>query len=108
MKNIEFKAVKKEGRKASHVNFIVRKKKTIGANQQSETGSNQEQNKITAKMVYLTIIQSEELSLRFKESGETTDELVERIKIDFKNNEGNRWIEKLAEFNIDFTIEQKV
>lgn len=59
-------------------------------------------------MVYLTIIQSEELSLRFKESGETTDELVERIKIDFKNNEGNRWIEKLAEFNIDFTIEQKV
>lgn len=105
---IEFKAVKKEGRKASHVNFIVRKKKTIGANQQSETSSNQEQNKITAKMVYLTIIQSEELSLRFKESGETTDELVERIKIDFKNNEGNRWIEKLAEFNIDFTIEQKV
>ena len=55
---IEFKAVKKEGRKASHVNFIVRKKKTIGVNQQSETGSNQEQNKITAKMVYLTIIQS--------------------------------------------------
>ncbi len=51
-------------------------------------------------MVYLTIIQSEELSLRFKESGETTDQLVERIKIDFKNNEGNRWIEKLAEFNI--------
>ena len=58
-------------------------------------------------MVYLTIIQSEELSLRFKESGETTDELVERIKIDFKNNEGNRWIEKLAEFNVDLTIEQK-
>ena len=58
-------------------------------------------------MVYLTIIQSEELSLRFKESGETTDELVERIITDFKNNEGNRWIEKLAEFNVDLTIEQK-
>lgn len=31
-------------------------------------------------MVYLTIIQSEELSLRLKQSNETTDELVERVK----------------------------
>lgn len=92
----------KEGRKASHVNFIVRKKKTIKTEQQDEIGNNQIRSKVTAKMVYLTIIQSEELSLRLKQSNETTDELVERVKNDFKNNEGSRWIEKLAEFNVRF------
>ncbi|MDI9693542.1 replication initiation protein, partial [Acinetobacter baumannii] len=99
---VEFKALKKEGRKASHVNFIVRKKKTIKTEQQDEIGNNQIRSKVTAKMVYLTIIQSEELSLRLKQSNETTDELVERVKNDFKNNEGSRWIEKLAEFNVRF------
>ena len=99
---VEFKALKKEGRKASHVNFIVRKKKTIKTEQQDEIGNNQIRSKVTAKMVYLTIIKSEELSLRLKQSNETTDELVERVKNDFKNNEGSRWIEKLAEFNVRF------
>lgn len=103
--DVEFTAVKKEGRKASHVNFLVRKKNAIKTEQQNRTIESKEESKITAKMVYLTIIQSEELSLRFKQSGETTDEFVERVKADFRKNDGNKWVEKLIEFNVHFGTE---
>lgn len=97
---VQFKAVKKEGRKASHVNFIVKKKMTINPDQHNEAKNLREEIKVTAKMVYLTIIKNEELSSRFKESGETTDEFVERVKLDFKMGNGNRWTEKLSEYSI--------
>lgn len=37
---------------------------------------------------------------RFLEFGETSEELINRIKDDLKNNNSERWLTKLAEFNI--------
>lgn len=97
---VEFKAVKKEGRKASHVNFIVRKKNNLKTELLNEDNKNETSPQVTARMIYMTIIQSDELSEKFKEYGETTDEFVMRVKNDFKNNEGSKWIESLLKLGV--------
>lgn len=102
---VDFKAVKKEGRKASHVNFTVTKKRTVKAEEPKKEAPDQPQNeqqKITATIVYKEIIKKPELLPRFRESGEATNEMLDRIKNDFKNGNQERWINKLQEFGITF------
>lgn len=102
---VEFKAVKKEGRKASHVNFTVTKKRTVKAEEPKKKVPDKPQNeqpKITATMVYKEIIKKPELLPRFQESGEAINEMIDRIKNDFKNGNQERWINKLQEFGIAF------
>lgn len=102
---VEFKAVKKEGRKASHVNFTVTKKRTVKAEETKKKVPDQPQNeqqKITATMVYKEIIKKPELLPRFQESGEAINEMIDRIKNDFKNGNHEQWLNKLQEFGITF------
>ena len=102
---VEFKAVKKEGRKASHVNFTVTKKRPVKAEETKKEVLNQPQNeqkKITATMVYKELIKKPDLLPRFQESGEAINEMIDRIKSDFKAGHQERWIEKLEEFGIIF------
>ena len=100
--SVQFRAVKKEGRKASHVGFTVTQKKDVKespAAENSETSA-PEQPKITAKMVYSAIIKDPLLVPRFRESGEAINEMIDRIRSDFEIGNQKRWIDKLAEFGI--------
>ncbi len=72
-------------------------------NVKSEKTSNKKnKKKITATMVYKEIIKKPELLPRFQESGEAINEMIDRIKNDFKNGNQERWINKLQEFGIAF------
>jgi uncharacterized protein (DUF111 family) len=93
--NIEYKATKKSGRKATHVEFKVTKKCTIKPEQPPQPPQ-----KIKAIDIYKAI-SSNNLLPRFLEFSETSEELINRIKDDLKNNNSERWINKLAEFNIN-------
>ena len=97
--SVEFKALKKEGRKASHVNFTVTKKKTV----RTEAVPDQERptRKVSASQIYSKLIE-ENLLERFKQSGESTEELLNRIKSDFKNHQEEHWTLKLEEFGVVF------
>ena len=102
---VEFKAIKKSGRKASHVNFTVTKKRTVKAEEPKKEVPDEPQNeqkKITAAIVYKELIKRPELLPRFQESGEAINEMIDRIKEDFKNGNQERWINKLQEFGITF------
>ena len=102
---VEFKAIKKSGRKASHVNFTVTKKRTVKAEEPKKKVPDEpqkEQSKITATMVYKEIIKNSDLLVRFRESGEAINEMIDRIKEDFKNGNQERWLNKLQEFGITF------
>lgn len=100
---VEFKAVKKEGRKASHVNFTVSKKRAVKEEESKKKVPDQTQNeqkKITATMVYKELIKRPELLPRFQQSGEAINEMIDRIKSDFKSGCQEQWINKLEEFGI--------
>jgi plasmid replication initiation protein len=101
--SVQFSAVKKNGRKASHVNFIVSTKKTVKTETVEEIKQIKQvdEKKISAKEVYSQLIQLKLLE-RFKESGESTEELLERIKYGFKNGQDQHWISKLEEFGAVF------
>lgn len=110
--SVQFKALKKNGRKASHVNFIVTKKRNIEAENikkikdevsvEDSQSTLQNTKTITASKVYKEIIKNPELLPRFRESGEATNEMIDRIKDDFKNGNQQRWLIKLKEFGISF------
>ena len=103
--SVQYKAEKKEGRKASHVNFTVTKKRTVKAEEPKKKVPDEpqeEQPKITAAIVYKELIKRPELLPRFQESGEAINEMIDRIKEDFKNGNQERWINKLQEFGITF------
>lgn len=103
--SVQFRAVKKEGRKASHVGFTVTQKKNVKElSNTDETPVNEapKPQEITAKMVYSAIIKDPQLIPRFQESGEAINEMLERIKSDFKTGNEQRWIDKLEEFKIVF------
>lgn len=105
---VQFQALKKLGRKASHVNFTVTQKRTIKAEEdtfkQPELQKDQGQ-KVTAKMIYSAIIKDPNLIPKFQQSGEAINEMVDRIKLDFKNKNGQYWIDKLAQSHIIFNDE---
>jgi plasmid replication initiation protein len=102
--SVQFRAVKKEGRKASHVGFTVTQKKDVKESRSAENSEAKapEQQKITPKMVYSAIIKDPLLIPRFQESGEAINEMIDRIRSDFEVGNQKRWIDKLAEFGIVF------
>ena len=96
--NVNYKAIKKSGRKATHVEFTVTKKSPEQPEQPKQP--KQPEKKIKAIDIYKALSSNDLLS-RFLEFGETSEELINRIKDDLKNNNSERWINKLAEFNIN-------
>lgn len=101
--SVQFNAIKKNSRKANHVNFVVTRKKTVASETVKKEEPTKETNnkKISAKDVLSKMIQLNLLE-RFKESAESTQELLERIRHDFKNNQSEHWILKLEEFGAVF------
>ncbi len=98
---VSYKALKKNGRKASHVEFTVSKKTVKEEPQLPKEQKKSDEKKVTAKDVYSKMIQLSLLE-RFKESAESTQELLERIKHDFKNGQDHHWISKLEEHGAVF------
>lgn len=101
--SVRYVAVKKSGRKASHVNFTVSTKKTVKEEPQQipKEQKKSDEKKISAKDVYSKMIELKLLE-RLKHSGESTEELLERIKYDFKHGQDHHWISKLEEFGVVF------
>ena len=98
--NIEYKATKKSGRKATHVEFKVTKKCTIKPEQPKQPEQpEQPPQKIKAIDIYKAI-SNNNLLPRFLQHGESTEDLINRIKSDFKNDQSKWWINKLLEFDI--------
>jgi len=81
------------------VNFTVTKKKTV----RTEAVPDQARptRKVSASQIYSKLIE-ENLLERFKQSGESTEELLNRIKSDFKNHQEEHWTLKLEEFGVVF------
>lgn len=102
--SVQFKAVKKLGRKASHINFTVTKKRTVESKKmqaiEEQVQAIEEPKKLKSIDIYKAIADNNLLA-RFFESGETSEELITRIKDDLRNDNAERWINKLAEFNVD-------
>jgi plasmid replication initiation protein len=96
--SIHFEALKKDGRKASHVGFTISRKKQA---QEITKQPEQPEQKIKALDIYKAI-SNNNLLPRFLQHGESTEDLINRIKSDFKNDQSDLWINKLLEFDITF------
>lgn len=97
--SVQYKAAKKDGRKASHVNFTVTKKRTVKAEQPQETVQEKPSSKIRSIDIYQAILKNNMLD-RFKQVNESSEEFINRIRLDLKSNNAEIWIKKLAEFNV--------
>lgn len=97
--SVQFKAVKKAGKKASHVNFTVTKKRTVKPEQPAPQPVPQAK-KVTAIDIFKTI-QQNKLMPRFLQHGESTEDLVKRIKAEVKSGNSQWWVLKLQEFDIE-------
>lgn len=101
--SVQFKAVKKEGRKASHVNFTVTKKRTVKAETPPEHPLEhppEQPKKIKAIDIYRAISDPNVLP-RFLQFGETSEDLINRIKADIKDDKTQYWLDKLEDLNIE-------
>ena len=101
--SVQFKAVKKEGRKASHVNFTVTKKRTVKAETPPEQPLEhppEQPKKIKAIDIYRAISDPNVLP-RFLQFGETSEDLINRIKADIKDDKTQYWLDKLEDLNIE-------
>ncbi len=97
--SVQYKAAKKEGRKASHVNFTVTKKITVKAEQPTPEAPKPPQ-KIKAMDIYRAISDPSVLP-RFLQFGETSEDLINRIKADIKDDKTQYWLDKLQDLNIE-------
>jgi hypothetical protein len=100
--SVQYKAAKKEGRKASHVNFTVTKKITVKAEQPTPEAPKPPQppQKIKAMDIYRAISDPSVLP-RFLQFGETSEDLINRIKADIKDDKTQYWLDKLQDLNIE-------
>lgn len=100
--SVQYKAAKKEGRKASHVNFTVTKKITVKAEQPTPEAPKppQPHQKIKAMDIYRAISDPSVLP-RFLQFGETSEDLINRIKADIKDDKTQYWLDKLQDLNIE-------
>lgn len=100
--SVQYKAAKKEGRKASHVNFTVTKKITVKAEQPTPKAPETPQppQKIKAMDIYRAISDPSVLP-RFLQFGETSEDLINRIKADIKDDKAQYWLDKLQDLNIE-------
>lgn len=99
--SIHFEALKKEGRKASHVGFTISRKKQAQEITKQPEQPEQPEQPIKALDIYKAI-SNNNLIDRFLQHGESTEDLINRIKSDFKNDQSDLWINKLLEFDITF------
>lgn len=97
--SVQYKAAKKEGRKASHVNFTVTKKIIVKAEQPTPEAPKPPQ-KIKAMDIYRAISDPSVLP-RFLQFGETSEDLINRIKADIKDDKTQYWLDKLEDLNIE-------
>ena len=97
--SVQYKAAKKEGRKASHVNFTVTKKIIVKAEQPTPEAPKPPQ-KIKAMDIYRAISDPSVLP-RFLQFGETSEDLINRIKADIKDDKTQYWLDKLQDLNIE-------
>jgi len=81
-----------EGKRISGFRFDIHTKVTNSPEQPAEQ-------KIKAINIYKAI-SNNNLLPRFLQHGESTEDLINRIKSDFKNDQSDLWINKLLEFNI--------
>jgi len=96
---VSYKAVKKGGRKASHIEFTIEKSNSIKKLSESVKQKSLPTKKVGAITIFKALTENDLLD-RFMQHGESKDDLINRIKMDVKNNDGNQWIFKLQEFGI--------
>lgn len=96
--SVSYKAIKKGGRKASHVEFTIGKTSTVKIKTE-RTERTEPVTKLSAITIFKTLTQYKLLD-RFMEYGESSDDLINRIKYDIKNDQAHHWIYKLKEFGI--------
>lgn len=85
-----------EGKRISGFRFDIHTKVTNSPEQPAEQPAEQ---KIKAINIYKAI-SNNNLIDRFLQHGESTEDLINRIKSDFKNDQSEWWINKLLEFDI--------
>ena len=87
-----------KGRKVIALRFSITNKNKI----KKQKNEKEEVSKAKIKpLEVLKIITTNDLLNRFLQHGESTEDLINRIKSDFKNDQSEWWINKLAEFNVD-------
>lgn len=96
--NVTYKAVKKGGRKATHIEFTVTKA-TSKVNEPATSEPATSEPAITA-MILFSHIQKNALIERLKEYGESTDEFIARLKVDLRDGKQQYWLQKLEEFGV--------
>ncbi|WP_160243714.1 replication initiation protein [Acinetobacter indicus] len=97
--SISYKAIKKGGRKASHVEFTIGKVSPVKIKSESTKLAPEPAKKIGAITIFKALT-AYNLLERFIEHGESSDDLINRIKHDIKNDKTDYWIYKLKEFGI--------
>lgn len=97
--NVSYKAIKKAGRKASHVKFTIEKTNPTKIEVDPTKKALSPTKKISAITIFKKLTEHKLLD-RFIEYGESSDDLINRIKQDIQNDQTNYWIDKLLEFNV--------
>lgn len=107
---VSFQAVKKEGRKASHVGFTITKKKNVTPKQaeskeppeqppeEKEKQSIEQDEQQYAIQFVLDTLKAKNLYDRFKEGNESKVQVMSRILTDMKEGRHIYWQEKIKEF----------
>ena len=86
-----------KGRKVIALRFSITNKNKI----KKQKNEKEEVSKAKIKpLEVLKIITTNDLLNRFLQHGESTEDLINRIKSDFKNDQSKWWINKLLEFDI--------
>jgi plasmid replication initiation protein len=101
--NVTYKAVKKGGRKATHIEFTVTKatsKVNEPATSEPATSEPATSEPAITAMILFSHIQKNALIERLKEYGESTDEFIARLKVDLRDGKQQYWLQKLEEFGV--------
>ena len=108
--SVQFRAVKKEGRKASHVGFTISLKKDVTPKQpeskeppeqppeEKEKPSVEQDEQQYAIQFVLDTLKAKNLYDRFKEGNESKVQVMSRILTDMKEGRHIYWQEKIKEF----------
>ena len=92
--SVSYRAIKKGGRKASHVEFTINSNKS-----KPKTSLPEPIKKLGAITIFKALTEHKLIDLCI-EHGESSDDLIARIRQDVKNNRTDYWIEKLQHFGI--------
>lgn len=103
---VSFKAVKKEGRKASHVGFTISKKQDVKAEQPPKTTAKKEEPqpkgeldpKAQAIAFVMTTLSQRQLFERFRIGSENNMQVMKRIREEMEQGDYLHWETKLKEY----------